>query len=442
MKLSSKLTIALITMVSTVAMLWLLNNNATSATTKASADFYADIKPNVADEDNLLLAVTGLGAPEGEDIIQYGRQKINTFYGTKDIKSRFALAGKPQPNEVHIVAIDEKDEVDCNDDATVELLNGACITPRQLETLIQQNSLLLERYLSLQALTDWQGPQAYSDRDLKQMHLNSLLYAYNNLLLTQGNSEQAFELWKGNHAFILNALSLEMDGGNKLDFIFAYEASLKALGRLLIQAPDTVMAHHKEINPLLPLNGFAKYNTKGMLRAEYLWHNTHAFSLENAEKNIDFEHFRNKTYSFHQDLLAMADLPPNQLSQARKALYDKHNVIPNNKLLLFIKRHSQNNKKLGAEVIFHQLMWGAYPLIDFNEMHVTTALMRSLKAAINIHQQQVKPHAVQDFLDQAGEAYHCPFTEKPMVYDVKKHALWCENPANDNYETNVRLAAQ
>lgn len=397
-------------------------------------DFYQNINRHIPDEKNLAIAISGLDAPAGENIIAYGRRMIDSQYLVANRASDNKDSNKT--DKLQIVWIEDQHLTDCTQENAIEIRNDECTSPQYANELIEKNKILLNRYTDLYQILDWQGDS--HEENALTLGLNVLLSAQNKLLINQQKFELAYQQWKNNHLFIMHTLKQELPFGSQLSFQFAYRTSLKTLEHLIYKSPKILSAHYSELSNILKPHGLKSFNLKGMLRADYGIFDKTLSNVENAEKTVSVERMRNRLYYFHLEYLKLAKLPAKKSSKHFSELANTHRTSSDSRIVTFIKYFLPYG---ATDHLFNVMIMGQLLAFDelIDEMHTNNAISHLLNLRNQIKLQNVQEADVRKFLKSSSKDLYCPFTERPMAFDKKSKTLYCENPENNERVAEVML---
>lgn len=387
--------------------------------------FYAsDTKP-IPDNQNIAIALAGLNAPAGVDIIGHGRFVTDT-YNKIDNKEQ---AKKIIEAKGVLAFVGDTEALDCwLDDAHIGQYK-TCADATQVKTLIASNDELLQRYTQLNELKHWQGNLEFSGQLV--LNLNRLLEAQIKLYVDEGMPELAYQKWRDNFLFINRASRQEFNMISRAVFLVTESINLNALEYFLLKSPEMAIWHGEELSILLKPSGLARYNLKGIQRAEYAYINKNLFTKNEAIKGFQPEYFRNRLYRFQLDYLNRAQLPPATFDKSRDEMNAQYGLNMNLFNFDWLNpRHS---------VIFKLMAGGFVNSFELvKSMHFKNAQIKLLNLSLKIRQQKIADADVQTFLNQAGVDYYNPFTNQPMHYDADKRTLVCEDPSSQ-HKVEVRL---
>lgn len=399
---------------------------------KGRENFYAHTDSFIPDMANAAIGVAGLDAPENVDIIQRGRYVQDLIERSFDYDDNYLSQKKLDAMpKLAFVGLEKADEIACNQPAAIQYDLEQCINSTKAIQLLEQNKVLLNRYLSLLKLIDWQGTLTNGQL---LINLNKLLSMQIRLLATQEKWQEAYQLWRDNHVFIGRVLSHENSAIGHAVFLVNQGLNLNSLEFLLYENPEIGLAHTVELDALLTTRGLAPYNLKGMTRGEYAFFDKNLLKRKEVAKTLHVEYIRNRIYRVHLEFLQKAQLPASTLSESRLELADKYSPSTTNILLRTTLPHGLSN------LIVSQFIQGkGRELLLVESMHSKNALMSLLNLNVKIHQQNISKNRAQAFLNQAGKEYECPFTARPMTYDAKMKKIYCENPETKARVAEVRL---
>ncbi len=388
--------------------------------------FYVASDIRISDETNAAVGISGLDAPINADPIKYGRAAIDTFF---DINKE----SKPKAKDtLRFIGIAKEDIVDCNLPDAVEIEATKCTKISEVGKLIDKNEILLKRYENLYNMRDWQDEVAGNGKNL--ITLNSLLSAKIKWLILNKNYDEVYAIWRDNHIFISRVLGQENTMITRAIFLVLDGINLQSLEDLLYNSPETATKYNSELSQLLKPHGLARYNIKNMLRADFFFFNKHLLNTEKTKKSIHVEYMRNRLYSAHLEFLLKANMPPHTLSASKRELSDKYAFsIFTGTAKIFLPHGLSNN-------LINQVMSGMGSGIYLvKSMHSKSAMINALNLRMMVQQQHIDASHIQSFLNNAGNEYYCPFTERPMVSDAAKKTIYCIDPEDNRRVAEVRI---
>lgn len=388
--------------------------------------FYAASDIRVTDETNAAVGISGLDAPINADPIKFGRVAIDNFF---DIK----IESKPKIKDtLQFVGIAKDDIVDCNLPDAVEIETEKCTRISEVGKLIDENQILLKRYANLYELHDWQEEVSGNGQNL--ITINKLLSAKIKWLILNKNYDEAYAVWRDNHIFISRVLSKENIMISRAIFLVLDGVNLQSLENLLFNSPEIASKYHQELSLLLKPQGLARYNIKNMLRADYLFFNSHLLNTEEAKKNMHVEYMRNKIYRFHLDFLNKAGQPESTLTESQRELIQKYNYATIKTFLTAFLPHGLSRILSNISIVGQ-----ARGLHLVKSMHSKSAMINAIILRIKAQQQHIDAAYIQTFLNNAGKEYDCPFTERPMAWDAAKRTIYCNDPEENRRVAEVRF---
>lgn len=393
-------------------------------------EFYALSPKNIPDNQNLAIAIAGIDAPSGEDIIQHGRFVVDIWKesgGTVEVKKivNFKLLND---KKVPLSFVGKSEEFDCWLDYPAKESKENCANAERIQSLLVANKELLTRYASLANIPSSRGINSNGQIII---NLNKLLAAEIKLDIDAGNSELAYSKWLKNHQLINRVFGQEGVLSDRAIFLVIDGFNLYALENLLLKSPEIGEKHFDELNAILKTKGLERYNLAGVARAENALYNEIFYAKLENKSYLHPEFIRNRMYRFYMDYLKQAQSSPSTYSKIQDNLNDKYGKVmvldsgwldPFNNML-FKKQASG-------------LIKGFYL---FSSMHAKNALMKLLNLSIQIRQQKIAGSKVQTFLNDSGTEYNCPFTNKPMQWDAAKNTIYCKNPEAQPRVAEVRL---
>ena len=161
--------------------------------------FYATSLQPIPDNENIAIALAGLSAPAGADIIKHGRFVANTTWQKlKDGEAKKIIdaAGK-------LEFFGTSDELECWIPSAEPYTKKKCASAGRIKTILAENKLLLTRYKSMYNMPSWQG---VSGNGQYIINLNKLISAEIMLDLANGDADSAYTKWRDNHLFISRVL--------------------------------------------------------------------------------------------------------------------------------------------------------------------------------------------------------------------------------------------
>ena len=389
--------------------------------------FYARSTAVIPDSQNLAVAISGINAPIGTDIISHGRFVINAF----EIELIGSSLKRKMIDYIGVKSTIKNAEVDCwlNDEKIKTSIN--CASKERIKELLEENKLLIGRYKKLYQITGWQGVTNAGGQTL--LNVNKLLVADIRLDIDTRNDEVAYQKWKANTVFINHVLKQETTTIEKAIFLVIDGSNLASIEYLLLKQPQIMTTHKEELRSLLQPIGLKKYNLEGMLKAEYYFLEDHLFKKVRTEQNIHVNYLRNRIYRVHADFLIEAKKSPFDSKESQRELHQRY---------YFGRYQFWNFDLLDPQhsLISNMIINGFLHIFNLvSSMQSKSALVKLLNLQINIHQQKIADADIQAFLNNAGSEYFNPFTNKPMHWDIEKRALVCDTPSNEDRRIEVKL---
>lgn len=389
--------------------------------------FYARSETPVPDDQNLAVAISGINAPIGTDMITHGRLVINTYQ--IDLLSS-ALKNK-LVNDIGIKFIGKREEFDCWLDDALEKTADNCASEKRIRELLLENKLLIGRYKKLYQIPNWQGVSNSGGQTL--LDVNRLLAADIKLDIDAGNADLAYQKWKANYVFTKHVLYQENNMIEKAIFLVIQGFCLNSLDYLTLKSPEIITKNKDELFALLKPTGISNYNLHGMAKAEYHLYEDYLLSKTVAEPRIHTNYIRNRIYRMQADFLKEAEKLPFTFGESKKTLHKRY----------YFGRYQLWNLDLLDPINSLLSKMGTNGFLNgFNlvaSMHSKSALIKLLNLKIKIQQQNIQDTNIQDFLNNAGDEYLNPFNNKPMRWDTSNRTLVCDKPNTDESHIEVRL---
>ena len=389
--------------------------------------FYARYAAVIPDNQNLAVAISGINAPVGTDIISHGRYVINAF----EIELLSSSLIRKMIDYIGVKSTIKHAEVDCWLEDEKAKTSMKCASKERIQELLEENKLLLGRYKKLYQITDWQG--ITNDGGQTLLDVNRLLVADIKLDIDTGNDEVAYQKWKANTVFINHVLKQETTAIEKAIFLVVDGFNLASLEYLLFKQPQIMTSHYEELRVLLKPVGLTRYNLQGMLRAEHYFFEDNLIKKVSAEQNVHFNYIQNRVYRAHTDFLKEAKKSPFTFKESQRKLHQRY---------YFDRYQFWNFDLLDPQHSLISTMVINGFLNSFNlvaSMQSKNALIKLLNLKINIHQQKIADADIQAFLNNAGSEHFNPFTNKPMHWDIEKRAFVCDRPDNEERQIEVKL---
>jgi hypothetical protein len=390
--------------------------------------FYASSQANIPDNQNIAIALTGLSAPAGADIVKHGRFVVDTLQKTLsdvDAKKIIAAAGK-------LDFVGTSDELECWVPSTEPYVDEKCASSERVKTILADNKELLSRYKSLYSIPSWQG---VSGNGQYVININKLISAEILLDLESGNADSAYTKWRDNHVFISHVLKQDGTMIERAIFLVVDGISLMSLENILFKSPEIGITHFDELNSLLKANKLERYNLKGMMRADYLFiingMSKSRQSLGNA-KALNIDYIKNRLYRFQFDFLNRAQMPPSTFDLSISEMSNKYELSTN----IFNYDWLNPLQSVLANLLISGQLNG-FSLVK--SMHSKDALIKLLHLSIKIRQQKIPEAEIQNFLNNAGIEYYSRFTNMPMQWDAKKKVIYYIEPSGEKRKVVVRL---
>lgn len=390
------------------------------------AFYAADTKP-IPDDQNIAIALAGLNAPAGVDIIKHGRFVIDAYKQTDSNKIAETLIA--QKKEISFTG--KPDELLCWVNDAFKKIPKNCASAARISAFLIENKLLLNRYADLQKLPYSQG---VIKNVMTVIHVNELLAAEIKLDIKNKKSEAAYQKWHINHQFINRVFAQEGGLVNRGLFLSLYEISLDTLEFMLFESPNITKQHADELLITLKPSGLEKYNIQGMLKLEHNSKQKYVTKMHSTSVKIQPEYIANREYRVNLDFLKEAQKLPFTFEESQNKLFEQYYYSAGNDYLDINWLNPLNS--ILSKVVVNNVLKG-FRFVEL--MHSKNALVKLLNLKIRIQQQNIVDADIQAFLNNAGSAYLNPFTNKPMRWIATKRVLICDKPNSDKSPVEVRL---
>ena len=226
--------------------------------------FYARSSIKVPDNQNIAVAISGINAPVGTDIIDHGRYVLDVYATAESSKASEAIIEKNGETNLTI----KSDELFCWVNDSFKNTPNKCASSMRIRTLLVENKLHLTSYSAIQRLPDLQG---VIKNVMPVILINELIAAEIKVDIADSKSAIAYQKWLQNHRFIDRVLAQDGDTLNRKLFLLLYEKSLNTLEFLLFTSPNITKEHGDKLLTILKPSGLEKYNFKGMLKLDHYY---------------------------------------------------------------------------------------------------------------------------------------------------------------------------
>lgn len=391
-------------------------------------EFYANSQSNIPDNQNIAIALAGLNAPAGADMIKHGRFVADTLHKTQsDVDAKKIIAAVGQLGFVGMF-----DELECWIPSTEQYVDEKCASAERVKLLIAKNKELLTRYKSMYNMPNWRG---VSGNGKYVIDINRLISAEIMLDLANGDAHSAYTKWRDNHVFISRVLKQDGTMIERAIFLVVDGINLISLENILFKSPEISITHFEELNRLLHANKLERYNLKSMLRADYMFITDEMSKSRQSLKDVrtlNMDYLKNRFYRYHLDFLSRAQMPPSTFDNSSIEMANKYKFGAN-----IFKYDWLNPLQSALTNILISGQLNGFLLVK--SMHSKVALIKLLNLSINIRQQKIPEAEMQTFLNNAGSEYNSPFNNKPMQWDVTKNVIYFIEPFSEARKVAVRL---
>ena len=380
----------------------------------AAKAFYAVRDVMIPDEQNAAIGLFGLYAPVEADVMAYGKR-------AQQISARSPASNETfqQTEKLGTLPFKSTPEKECwiNAHGGKRIESATCALPERLASILRDN-VHLARYKEIQKLS-YADMGAYRAGGV--IGVNELLHAEIMLDVELGRSEQAYQKWRDNYAFIgwlhaANGTWVMTSVGLIIESL-----SYAALDGMLRAAPQLIAAHYDELRTLLTPSDLSRYNLPAIMRAEEKLAQLLLITSDMHWPNSLWLPFHrpnyhsNRQYEFAQAFLRVAagdpaNLPANATSSLAEfsridfGLIDYTNVVNSITSRLFLAG---------------QLKTGGL----LENMHGIIAQQRLYTLRLQIAKEKIPDAEISSFLAAAPVGLYNPFDGKPMQWDSTKRTL-------------------
>ena len=258
------------------------------------------------------IGLIGLEAPAGTDFMAHGRAAFAEAVRVGGYPMDFAKQLRQEKPRLHATW---PENMECwlysPGGETPEQISQNCATPAQLQTVLDENAELLQRYRVIQKLPTAADGESFGGRTT--ISLGKLVVADIANELRLGQTERAYRKWADNHLHQSRMVGYEGNWVMMAINMVSEGLSFIGLELLLAKAPQVMQTHREELLELLKPRDDVWKNIAGTMRAE-----VRAFDQIRAELPIQrfvrMNRLKNRFGAFSNDLIDalaanMADLP-------------------------------------------------------------------------------------------------------------------------------------
>lgn len=399
-----------------IAFLWLRPDEALNPAAKA---FYQVQAASIPDEQNATLALAGITAPAGVDVIAHGKRIKKIYAETRDSKNAW--------EQVRMLGSHDfmyPQEIECwlDSNALKWAYEKECANAERLAAIIHE-SPNLARYKQIQKMTQFEPRATFRGQIL--ITLNKLLWAEILLDLEQGRAEIAYQKWRSNHLF-LHRLS---DAGGTWVMtaisLVTESISFAMLDEMLRRAPTLVVTHEEELTKILARTGIEQFNLNEIMRAEEEIVRNDSVPMLDLFRRPNYQ--TNRQYDYAQALLRAAKTGPANVEQSVNAVTNEYTDLS------FASADFTNliNGVLSQLYIRGQIKTGEL----LSSMHSRIALQRLNMLRIHIVKAKKSDTEIDAFLQAASPELRNPFDGKPMQWDAAKRTIAASVPGKERKYT-------
>ncbi len=386
--------------------------------------FYAPDPQPVPDNQNAMIALAGISAPRGADIIQYGRMLTDSAQINASAKARAFVRS---PDELKLTV--KASVVDC---WIWDLKPGEdhdCVNADQLRAILADNAELLARYRAAIALPEIRFSPIGKGGD-RFIGINKLIAAEIELDLREGRAEIAYQKWRENFAFLGRVMSAEATTVEKLIWMVIEGMQRLMAEEMLFRAPQLRQAHAEELRQLFAASGIERWNVRGMLRAQ--GEPTVQITLHGMKNWMHPNYLRNRQYRVAQAILAeLQSHDPDVIDRLDTIARDYINAdAPALDYLLHPEnpQFSKSNLEGEARIGLIAKTWIS-----------KSGMMRLLALNVMLAEGHVGDGDIDAFLRNAAPALRNPYSGEPMHWHAANRVLYFCRPKHPDEMEQVRL---
>jgi hypothetical protein len=389
--------------------------------------FYLQTQPTVPDAMNAAIGLEGLAAPQGTDVIAFGRFAVDT-YARNDLTQ--AQSRKVIEDCGVLVFAKNPGELDCMSWPEPDYPTAPCPTAARLSALLGENAELLQRYRQVVGLPDYQPPRFGGNAQIF-IDLNKLIAEEIAFELRRGNTEAAYQKWRNNYTFLSKAAYAEDSWVGKAIVLVNEGLSHISVELLLHEAPELVDAHGDELLRLLRPVGLSRWNLEGVMRAEYRLLDP-IISSGNNQFWVHPDFIRNRYFRAAKAFLDISAGHPSHFGEDFESGRQVHGKF--NEWTWDYVRNPLNT-------VFARGMLGgqfkAWPLVT--NMVQKDGRLRLLTLRILLARNKIAGRDVDRFLSSQPTGLRDPFTDQPMRWNSERQVIWFCQPGHAGNVTQVRL---
>lgn len=363
----------------------------------------------IEDSENAAVALSGINAPIGVDVLTFGRTQIDA-----QISKTVSETSADPPKVETLEFIGTNKELLCWIlPPTKRPANTPCATKDRIEQLLHANATLLERYWWTTSLQHFQGWTA----NVLQLviDLQRLIAADIELKLRAGEFEPAYHIWRMNCGFVFRMLREDTDFVEKAVFMVAESACLKSAELLIYSYPNIADIHGDDLGVILKPIGLARWNLPGALRTEYARYDNAILSKRHADW-VHPNFIRNRFYRVSNDLLVTTALPPPKAEVVVKTINASYGS-----LWAWNRDYFFDPVNAAYSQLFFIGPVKGFELIT--TMHQHDGQFRALTLALDIKRQHIADSAISSYIRKAPPDLSDPFTSQPMDYNPQTKTI-------------------
>lgn len=383
--------------------------------------FYASKPHALQDDKNAAIALMGLSAPIGADIIAHGRYLADAMANDSrkigdQSRGKLELSG-------------DTTKFDCWIWPKKPSNFGVCADDETLRKTLADNTELLARYRFARTLPEYEQIGLGQNGGLF-IQLNKLVAAEVALNLRESRAEIAYQKWRENHRFLMRNIGAEVSTVEKLIWTVAESISLSVAEEMLFVAPQLRVTHADELQAQLGGSGADRWNPKGVLRAHYRLNE--AILNQDVQSWVHPNYLRNRQYRAANAAIEM--LRGMETGSNSKVIADGLD--------------SDRDSRWTPDYLLHwkNVEFSRYFLVTqtISESMASTllrklGLMRLLVLNVQLAKENPALIDIQAILNQSGSKLRNPFDNEPMRWSAQHGVIYFCRPNHPAQFEQVRL---
>lgn len=301
--------------------------------------------------------------------------------------------------------------------------HSGCADETQLQTLLHDNKILLDRYWQISQLNIFKNDTGVLNGQLF-LNINKLIAADIKLNLSKGNYDTAYQSWLKNNLFISRLMTADVPWIGESVFMISYSFSLNNAAILIDQYPDIIAVHGDELLKVLKPTGLNRWNLAGIQRAEYQMINI-MLSSEEGKYAMDTNFIRNRFYRSAKAYLMAAKSAPDRVETEMQQVGRAYSDFDKPTLdYLFAPK---------TTILSRLLLRGSLKAsMLVTSMHNYDGKLRTLTLALLLKKFQIPQEQIESFIANASADLKNPFSGQPIKFNSQDQILEFDAPGSTN----------